>query len=562
MINLPGYTIHEQLGEGGMAIVYLGHQLSLDRPVAIKILNGTLVSDPFVQGQFKQESLLVASLNHPNIIQVIDQGETSEGRPYFIMQYVKSIALTAVINREDVNLGRKLDIVIQICKALSYAHRNGVVHRDIKPANILVDYEGHVRIVDFGIAGYFSKNNNCNDTGKGDSDSQSLILGTPNYMAPEQSKPSDKITHLSDIFSLGVLMHELFIGCLPPEQTEKPEGFSRALWDIIQQCLTVNPVMRIQDADELSAKLIGLSQGRHLQSPRWENEQKIDALPGNFKLLDILKENAYGATYLVSEPKKKQWLVVKKQSVQFQGSAYSAAKALTGTDHPNIVSIYGTAENERVFITVMEYLKEGSLQDRIAQSFTIDRWILLAQQICQGLHYAHQLGIVHGNLRPSNVLVLNPGHIKVSDFGFSDHGSGNDGSRKDFDWYQPGDEEKSFSSDVFSVGAVLFHLVTGTIIHQQREGITNINVLEALSKPLAKVIGKSLEKDPKKRFQSIDEFSKALSKLAVAEKTVIVQAKTVKKEQVTNGKFSLVSKLALILLGLFFIAEALWFFGS
>lgn len=156
-MQLFGYTIGVPLGKGAMATVYLAEQLSLHRSVAIKVLDASLVEDPHVQSQFQQESLLVASLNHPNIIQVIDQGESDCGQPYFIMQYVKSVNLSAVLSRSDVAITRKLDIVMQICKALSYAHRNGVVHRDIKPANILVDYEGHVRVVDFGIAGYFSQ---------------------------------------------------------------------------------------------------------------------------------------------------------------------------------------------------------------------------------------------------------------------------------------------------------------------------------------------------------------------------------------------------------------------
>ncbi|WP_159931188.1 protein kinase [Oceanicoccus sp. KOV_DT_Chl] len=106
-LELPGYQIKNPLGEGGMAVVYLAVQQSLDRPVAIKVLNTTLLADPIVESQFQQESLLVAGLNHPNIIQVYDQGtlvdSDGQAHPYFVMQYVKSITLTAITKRADVS---------------------------------------------------------------------------------------------------------------------------------------------------------------------------------------------------------------------------------------------------------------------------------------------------------------------------------------------------------------------------------------------------------------------------------------------------------------------------
>ncbi|MFT7129036.1 MAG: serine/threonine protein kinase [Gammaproteobacteria bacterium] len=177
------------------------------------------------------------------------------------MQYVKSIPLTAIINRNDVNLTRKLDIVIQTRRALSYAHRNGLVHRDIKPANILVDYDGHVRVVDFGIAGYFKKIKVLDDE-----EVQTVIMGTPRSMAPEQSNPNEDITHLSDIYALGVLMHELFVGCVQEELECRPEEIPRILWDIVQKCLNGDTKKRPQSTDELISGLLKLLNGRHLKA--------------------------------------------------------------------------------------------------------------------------------------------------------------------------------------------------------------------------------------------------------------------------------------------------------
>ncbi|MEE8059615.1 MAG: protein kinase [Pseudomonadales bacterium] len=554
-LELPGYTINESLGQGGMAVVYLGRQLSLERAVAIKVLNATLVTDALIEGQFQQESLLVASLNHPNIIQVIDQGIAANGQLYFVMQYVKSIPLTAVIHREDVSLTRKLDIIIQICKALSYAHRNGVVHRDIKPANVLVDYDGHVRVVDFGIAGYFKQS-------QSNGASQTVIMGTPAYMAPEQSNPDQQVTHLSDIYSLGVLMHELIVGYHPEHCEDKPQGVANALLDVINKCLQTDIKLRPQSADEVSRQLLQLLQGKHLKTPRWEQERQrddvLDSSLSHYKLLDIFKENRYGATYLVSEPKRNQWLVVKKQLVAYEGEAYKTSTALSGISHPHIATIHGTAKNERVFIAVMEYVSGGSLQDRLTQAFSLDRWMMLAQQLCRGLHYAHDQGLVHGNLRPSNILVVNPTHIKLTDFGFDDHSSGNN-----VDWYQPIAEEKTVASDIYSAGAVLFHLLTGEVIVRDEKEIRNLGSLSVLPEPLQNIVGKMLSINPGHRYQDIEQVRAALADFCDNEKTIVIRTE---RQPVPvhpeKPALSWPAKLALVMVLLFFIAEGLWFFGG
>lgn len=503
-MQLFGYTIGVPLGKGAMATVYLAEQLSLHRSVAIKVLDASLVEDPHVQSQFQQESLLVASLNHPNIIQVIDQGESDCGQPYFIMQYVKSVNLSAVLSRSDVAITRKLDIVMQICKALSYAHRNGVVHRDIKPANILVDYEGHVRVVDFGIAGYFSQ-----------LDNPDVIMGTPAYMAPEQAEGRE-VTTQSDLYALGVLMHELFYGG-QPNTVDIVEGLPKALNTLIDDCLSREPEFRPKTADDIRQRLLLILQGKHLDEHQWEGEQSQDAIPAGYKLLDVLKENGYGATYLVSEPKRKRLLIVKKQKRAYEGDAYGINKQLTGVEHPHITGVFGTAKNNRVFITVMEYVSGGSLEERLSQAFPLAHWLLLAQQICDGLSYAHSINIVHGNLRPSNLLLFKPAQIKITDFGFIDH------SAKQRDWYQPANEPKSPLSDIFSAGALLFHLLTGQPVDIADDRLINVDQLEILPKPLRLVVLKMLAVDASQRYQSFEHVKSALLAFSDDQQTLIIR---------------------------------------
>ncbi|MBL4868875.1 MAG: serine/threonine protein kinase [Pseudomonadales bacterium] len=151
-VALQGYDHLEKRAEGGMAVLYRGVQTSLNRPVAIKFLKTDIAHDERVRGLFEAESRIIARLDHPNIIRVIDRGVSSTGQPYFIMDFVEGTDLKQALKSEEISHSRKLRMIIQIAKALAYAHRNGVIHRDIKPANILLDSEGNARIADFGVA--------------------------------------------------------------------------------------------------------------------------------------------------------------------------------------------------------------------------------------------------------------------------------------------------------------------------------------------------------------------------------------------------------------------------
>lgn len=505
METIAGYHLKTTLGSGGMAHVYLATQESLDRQVAIKVLDASLINDPLIQAQFAQESKLIASLNHPNIVQVIDQGISSQGHPYFVMPFVKSISLSAILKRNDINPTRKIDIAIQICRALAYAHRNGVVHRDIKPGNILVDYDGHVRLVDFGIAGYFANNEKPNLI-KDDK----LVMGTDAYMAPEQIESVHKSTHLSDIYSLGIVMHQLFFGCLPlhyrkQEAPNKTIEFADQLKPLINSCLEPTPQKRPISADAIRQQLLLIAQGKHLRSNRWNNDSPQHDIPTNYQLLDVLKENPFGATHLAKDPKHKRFLVIKKQRLDHIGNAEKANNTLTKVEHPHIARIFGTGKNQRVFITVSEYLAAGSLQDRLSQAFTLGQWILMAQQICSALDCAHAHGIVHGNLRPSNVLFAENNFIKVTDFGFPAHTY----SEQD-DWYRPANEAESTSADIYAAGAILFQLLSGNRLQESFFNWKNVWALRQVPKSLRNIILKMTQRKPSQRFAKANLAMKAL----------------------------------------------------
>src|SRR3990167_5156772 len=178
-MQLDGYQVQERIGHGGMATVYKGVQQSLNRPVALKVLRKKLLDRSEVKARFEMESLIIARLKHPNIIDVIDRGITIKGQPYFVMQYVEGDDLKTLIKKDELSMVRRIHIAMQICKALAYAHDNEIIHRDIKPANVLIDRQFNAYVLDFGIAHFCEKTGEQNDTAQ--QTRVGTVMGTAAY---------------------------------------------------------------------------------------------------------------------------------------------------------------------------------------------------------------------------------------------------------------------------------------------------------------------------------------------------------------------------------------------
>ena len=288
MIKIKGYKLIEKIGEGGMGTVYKGHQQSLDRPVAIKVLSEKLTDRNDVLERFDRESLIIARLNHPNIIHIIDRGITPEGLPYFVMDYVDGTDLGQAIGDRTLDTNRKLDLTIQVCKALSYAHSNGVIHRDIKPANVLIDTNGHALVLDFGIAKLFDRG-----LSSGEITQTEMVMGTLAYMAPEQIVASNRVTVASDLYSLGTFMYDLFTGVKPLGNFKPPAAIDssipKPLEKMILRCLEPDPSDRFTSADEIKEDLLKLLQGAHLPTDQKNRaRQALSKVENKFALLDVI----------------------------------------------------------------------------------------------------------------------------------------------------------------------------------------------------------------------------------------------------------------------------------
>lgn len=261
--KISKYSIIERIGRGGMGYVYRAHDPILKRDVAIKTMLKDVADDEELRNRFLREAQSAGGLRHPNVVTIYDLGEDENGCPFIAMEFLSGTDLEHLIkNKVDIPLLKKLDIMIQTCQGLGYAHANGIVHRDIKTANIRLLENGEVKIMDFGIA----KMTASHFTRTG------MIMGTPHYMSPEQIR-GEKVDGRADIFSLGVVLFELlvyrkpFAGDNPTTVLfkiihEQPESLVDAsftppegLVDVVMKAIAKKPQDRYQTCEEFAEDL-------------------------------------------------------------------------------------------------------------------------------------------------------------------------------------------------------------------------------------------------------------------------------------------------------------------
>lgn len=258
--ELNGYTIVELIGSGSMADVFLARQPSMNRWVAVKVLSGALSNDSQFVARFRQESQIVAALEHPHILPVIDYGE-AEGTPYLVMRYVSGGTLQDLLQKGPLPPRDVLRYLTEIGQGLDYAHSLGVVHRDIKPKNILLDTRGNPFISDFGLA-KIVRGGSLTHSGVG-------MIGTPHYMSPEQGR-GQPVDGRSDLYSLAVILYEMLTGRVPfdadsavgivmqhisdhvPSVSRFNGSLSPKLDDVLARALAKNADERFQTAHDLT----------------------------------------------------------------------------------------------------------------------------------------------------------------------------------------------------------------------------------------------------------------------------------------------------------------------
>ncbi|MDI1313488.1 serine/threonine-protein kinase [Prosthecobacter sp.] len=260
---IPGYKFIQFIERGGMGAVYKAVQKSLNRTVAVKLLPQVHRNKESFAERFKREAHALAQLNHPHIIGVHDFGETPDGQMYYVMEFVSGMDLQHLLKRAPPEPRQILKIITQVCEALQFAHEHGIVHRDIKPANILVDERGNVKVADFGLAKVMGQQ-------AVDYTATGMTIGTPDYIAPEALDQSRHIDHRADIYSLGVMIYELFTGHVPKGVWEPPSirsGADKGIDAVVSKAMQNNPEKRYQHVRDMTQVLEKLFKN----SDNWKN---------------------------------------------------------------------------------------------------------------------------------------------------------------------------------------------------------------------------------------------------------------------------------------------------
>ncbi|MGB6164898.1 MAG: Stk1 family PASTA domain-containing Ser/Thr kinase [Pseudonocardiaceae bacterium] len=274
------YELGETLGYGGMSEVHRGRDVRLDRDVAVKVLRADLARDPQFQHRFRREAQNAAALNHPAIVAVYDTGETVSDYgplPYIVMEFVDGRTLRDIVKTEGpMDEQRAMETMADVCAALDFSHRNGIIHRDVKPANVMINNAGAVKVMDFGIARALADGQGVTQT--------AAVVGTAQYLSPEQAR-GELVDARSDVYAAGCVLYELITGDPPftgdspvavayqhvredpiPPSQQHP-GVAAALDAVVLKAMSKNPANRYQSAAEMRSDLVRVLSGQRQLAP-------------------------------------------------------------------------------------------------------------------------------------------------------------------------------------------------------------------------------------------------------------------------------------------------------
>jgi serine/threonine protein kinase/Tfp pilus assembly protein PilF len=304
--TLSHYRILSLLGEGGMGMVYLAEDVRLGRRVAVKIPHAAPAAHNSYHARFLREARSVSALSHPNIAALFDYGETSDGKPYIVMELVEGRELGGLLGGEGLTIPRAIEIIEEVAAALGEAHRHGIIHRDIKPSNVIVNERGEVKVLDFGLAKLVGAEHEAAgitpeaETMQRLQTRSDVMLGTPLYLSPEQAKGTD-VDARSDLFALGALLYEcvagrpafagttvveiaaqvLHVTPLPPSKFNP--AVPRSLDRVVCKALAKDPAARYQSAEEFAAALaqerLKVSTNGHARTQTVRRSADADTVP-------------------------------------------------------------------------------------------------------------------------------------------------------------------------------------------------------------------------------------------------------------------------------------------
>jgi serine/threonine protein kinase len=549
---IPGYEVLAELGRGGMGVVYRAFQVSLKRLVALKLIRDSALASPQQRARFRIEAEAVARMRHPNIVAIYDVGE-HQGRPYFAMELVEGPSLDKHLSGRPQPARQAAELLRTLALAVEHAHAQSIVHRDLKPANVLLqiadlklqidgqstelsdqsepsDLKSEIanlqsaipKITDFGLA----KRLDSQSTGW---TQEGAVLGTAGYMAPEQAAGRiHEIGPAADVYALGAILYEALTG-RPPfaadswQQTiehvlhDEPElparlqpGIPSDLETICLKCLEKEPARRYASAAELADDLGRFLEGKSVVAVPLNATQRLARLAARdgYQLTGEIGRGPRSTVYGARHEALPQPVVLNVFPAgictpeEWEVRHGRDADIWARLAHPQVVPVQRTGWWDGALYVAMEYVPHGSLAARLTgQPFRVHEALKLVEQLAQIVRYLHREGIVHGNLKPSNVLFAANGIPRVSDFrrtaGLFQGPLPADGAAAAGLGYlppemvrEPGAEPRPYT-DIYGLGLILYELLTGRL---PSAGATAGEALEQI---------KSLDPVPPSRLNSL-----------------------------------------------------------
>jgi serine/threonine protein kinase len=455
--EVPGYEILAELGRGGMGIVYQARQLSLNRLVALKMIRGGAFASPQERYRFRVEAQAAAHLRHPNVVPILEVGEHA-GLPYFAMEFVDGGSLDTHLAGRAQPPTEAAELIRTLAFAVQAAHDQKIIHRDLKPGNILLrrqsahpptsKFDWAPDATDSGLVHFSPMIADFGLAKRLDSESTAwtqdgAILGTADYMAPEQAAGrAHEVGPAVDVYALGAILYELLTG-RPPFQTvsraqtfhrvlhEEPappgrliSGVPRDLETVCLKCLEKDPSRRYARALDLAEDLGRFLGGSAVVAVPLAPLERLtrQAARDGYHLVGEIGRGPRSTVYHARCEPLKQPVALKVFAAgtctreEWEARLRHSAELWGTLAHPQLMAVQRAGWWDGAPYLALEYVPQGSLADKIAgQSFTVPLALRLVEQLAEVVAYLHRQGVMHGNLKPSNVLMAADGIPRIAD---------------------------------------------------------------------------------------------------------------------------------------------------